>query len=91
MDLHHLLLAGLPAHSGLPPTTDVFCEDACADQGEQADKNYFVDAQLIATNTKLGRKLVYKTLLKGKESRSEPPSIGQCNEMATGNFVDFLF
>ena len=23
MDLHHLLLAGLPAHSGLPPTPDI--------------------------------------------------------------------
>src|SRR5258706_16479452 len=23
MDLHHLLLAGLPAHSGLPRTTDI--------------------------------------------------------------------
>src|SRR5664280_2682262 len=23
MDLHHLLLAGLPAHSALPPTTDI--------------------------------------------------------------------
>src|SRR6266404_5393556 len=23
MDLHHLLLAGLPAHSGLPPLTDI--------------------------------------------------------------------
>src|SRR5450631_1053690 len=23
MDLHHLLLAGLPAHSGLPPTSDI--------------------------------------------------------------------
>src|SRR5580704_4240042 len=23
MDLHHLLLAGLPAHSDLPPTTDI--------------------------------------------------------------------
>jgi hypothetical protein len=23
MDLHHLLLAGLPAHSGLPQTSDV--------------------------------------------------------------------
>jgi|SRR5450631_981539 hypothetical protein len=24
MDLHHLLLSGLPAHSGLPPTPDIF-------------------------------------------------------------------
>jgi hypothetical protein len=23
VDLHHLLLAGLPAHSGLPPTSDI--------------------------------------------------------------------
>ena len=23
MDLHHLLLAGLPAHSALPPSTDI--------------------------------------------------------------------
>jgi hypothetical protein len=23
MDLHHLLLAGLPAHSGAPPGTDI--------------------------------------------------------------------
>jgi hypothetical protein len=23
MDLHHVLLAGLPAHSGLPPETDI--------------------------------------------------------------------
>jgi hypothetical protein len=27
MDLHHLLLAGLPAHSALPLTADVRCED----------------------------------------------------------------
>src|SRR6476660_6948898 len=27
MDLHHLLLAGLPAHSALPLITEVRCED----------------------------------------------------------------
>ena len=34
MDLHHLLLAGLPAHSGLPPGADIVTA------GRHVSKNY---------------------------------------------------
>src|SRR6267142_1837118 len=37
MDLHHLLLAGLPAHSGLPRRTDILSIDGHVSKVPQAE------------------------------------------------------